>query len=226
MEQESAASNASKAEREIIEPSLPAPVPPAGHNYSSTSVGGNAHAHFGDVNHLHYHLAPPQEDKYTTLHDSLTFERTDARHRNVDKAMPDTCQWLFSHKHFEVWRDRSGTIDHHDLLWIKGKPGSGKSTIMKEALAWAEKELSTEIVLPYFFNARATGELEKSSLGLYRSLLHQLLSLVPGIRSLFSSRFSLKARERKVEDWSEAELRDFFLRIFATLRRSFRLSTY
>jgi len=217
MEQEPAASNASKAERENIEPSLPAPVLPAGHKYSSTSVGGNAHAHFGDVNHLHYHLAPSQEDKYATLHDSLTFERMDARHRNVDKAMPDTCQWLFSHKQFEVWRDRSKTTDHHDLLWIKGKPGSGKSTIMKEALEWAEEKWSTEteIVLSYFFNARATGELEKSSLGMYRSLLHQLLSIVPDIHPLFLSTFWLKEKGGRTEDWSEIELQNFFFKIFA-----------
>jgi len=190
-----------------------APVPQAGHNFGSTSLSDNAHAHFGDTTHVHYHLEPSQEDKYAALHKSLAFEGMDARHRNVEKALPSTCQWLFSHEHFVAWENRNKTDDHHGLLWIKGKPGSGKSTIMKEALAWVEKEWPTEIVLSYFFNARATGQLEKSSLGLYRSLLHRLLSILPAIRPLFLSTFSPKAREGRVEDWSEEELQNFFIDI-------------
>ncbi|KAK5087547.1 hypothetical protein LTR70_006959 [Exophiala xenobiotica] len=193
--------------------SLQVPEPHAGHSYGSTTVNDNAHAHFGDINHVHYHLEPSQEDRYATLHKSLAFERMLARHRNVEKALPSTCQWLFSHQHFVAWENRNKTDDHHGLLWIKGKPGSGKSTIMKEALVWVEKEWPTKIVLSYFFNARATGQLEKSSLGLYRSLLHQLLSIVPAIRPLFLSTYSPKARERRVGDWSEKELQNFFVEI-------------
>ncbi|KAH7127517.1 ankyrin repeat-containing domain protein [Dactylonectria macrodidyma] len=85
-------------------------------------------------------------------------------------------EWLRQHATFQDWikRDRS-------LLWIKGKPGSGKSTLLKCMLCTAEEELvlrDHSIVLSFFFHGRGT-ELQKSLLGLFRSLLHQLSLRVP-----------------------------------------------
>jgi hypothetical protein len=62
------------------------------------------------------------------------------------------------------------------LLWIKGKPGSGKSTLMKEAYrrAGQQPQAVSPIIAAFFFNARGSS-LEKSPLGLFRSVLHHIL---------------------------------------------------
>lgn len=179
-----------------------------------TTVGGSAILVQGDITHNHYHLQGPQQDKYNTLHESLTFDRMDARRRNIATPLTDTCQWLFKHKLFCRWIDKSHTPEHHGFFWIKGKPGSGKSTIMKEIVTWAQKTWESQIVLTYFFNARSPQYLEKSTLGLYRSLLHQLLSAHPEGHLLFVDRFAAKIRAGKVvEEWSHIELQNFLIEL-------------
>ena len=188
-----------------------------GHNYGSTMVGGRAQAHFGDTTINHYYNGHgSQEDKYNTLVRTLMFDQMDARLRNVAIALPMTCEWLFRHQEFTAWTDDSNIAEHHGFLWVKGKPGSGKSTIMKKAVAWAERAWPAKIILSYFFNARAPGELEKSGIGLYRSLLYQLLSMYDGIRPLFIAKFSSKERNGQVEDWTETELQNFFIEVVTT----------
>ncbi|KAF7174131.1 hypothetical protein CNMCM6106_008248 [Aspergillus hiratsukae] len=70
-------------------------------------------------------------------------------------------------------------------LTTSGKPGAGKSTIMKFAY-WSMKSKSRNkhaITASFFFNAR--GEyLEKSILGMYRSLLLQLLEGYPDLQAV------------------------------------------
>ena len=67
------------------------------------------------------------------------------------------------------------------MFWIKGKPGSGKSTLMRFALDNLVKnnqDPSGPYNLSFFFHGRGT-ELERKPDGLYRSLLHQLLTAFP-----------------------------------------------
>ena len=100
-----------------------------------------------------------------------------------------------------------------DLLCIKGKPGAGKSTLMKFAV---EKETSQRPVLAsFFFHARGT-ELQKTSLGLYRSLLHQILLQVPSIRPDFRQFYQKKDQAHETCTWHVHELQrlltDFIMR--------------
>ena len=153
----------------------------------------------------------PHQDRYKVLLESLVFARMGARVRNVTAALPDTCTWLFSHDKFTEWLDRDRVRHHNGFLWVKGKPGSGKSTIMKAALSWAERKLLFESHINYFFNARSTGQLEKSSLGLYRSLVFQLLCAQRKLRPQFLVSFSPKEMNGEVEPWSEHELQNFLV---------------
>jgi ankyrin repeat protein len=68
----------------------------------------------------------------------------------------------------------------HKFFWIKGKPGAGKSVLIKYLDQHVTRQLkkSRAIGLYFYFNARGT-QLEKSFLGLYRSLLVQLVDVVP-----------------------------------------------
>lgn len=177
--------------------------------YGDVNIAGQSRAHLGDV------IVNCSNDRKKTrdevLLDSLTFNGMDARLNNVTRATPTTCDWLFRHKKLKAWLQDSQVGEHHGFLWIKGKPGSGKSTIMKTVWSWAKTEQSNNTILSYFFNARAPGDLEKSSLGLYRSLVHQVLHKIPNSKPIFFAKFLSKERDGKVEEWNKAELQEFLI---------------
>ena len=94
----------------------------------SSVVQGNIH---GGMQVNHYHVQDSEKDKYTLLHNSLAFPRMGARVLNIDKELARTCQWIYSHSDYMAWKDDSKVDKHHGFFWIKGKPGCGKSTIMR-----------------------------------------------------------------------------------------------
>src|SRR5271170_7789501 len=124
------------------------------------------------------------EEQRRSFLDSLRFDQIDARHATIKPAHAKTCKWLLSRSEYQDWLDPKKLSNHHGFLWIKGKPGTGKSTIMKFAFANAKKTMMDTTVISFFFNARGE-ELEKSTLGMYRSLLLQLLSKLPHLQSVF-----------------------------------------
>ncbi|KAK1749326.1 hypothetical protein QBC47DRAFT_153287 [Echria macrotheca] len=136
--------------------------------------------------------APFPENSLTSeqrkrLQDLLWFDQIDARLMTIRTAHFKTCQWFLSTPEAIHWLDVDKMSDHGGLLWIKGKPGAGKSIMMKYLFSHAQKHASgkrseTPIVVSFFFNAR--GEMiEKSTLGCYRSILLQLLEKAPELQS-------------------------------------------
>jgi hypothetical protein len=64
------------------------------------------------------------------------------------------------------WLDVTKQGEHHGFLWIKGKPATRKSTLIKFAFANARKVMKDRIVISFFFNAQGA-DLEKSTIGMY-----------------------------------------------------------
>ncbi|KAH7153752.1 ankyrin repeat-containing domain protein [Fusarium sp. MPI-SDFR-AT-0072] len=107
---------------------------------------------------------------------SLAFLEMDGRFLDIDAAAKGTCNWLLWHQTFKSWASCG-----RGLLWIKGKPGSGKSTLLRYVLDHIVTIPNTgegALILLFFFHGRGT-ELQRTPLGLFRSLLHQLLRQVP-----------------------------------------------
>jgi len=125
------------------------------------------------------------EEQKRMLVDSLRFEQIDSRQMTIKSAHAKTCKWLLKNSEYVDWLDATKLSEHHGFLWIKGKPGTGKSTLMKFALAVARKTMK-DIIISFFFNARGE-ELEKSTIGAYRSLLLQLVERLPALQCLFDS---------------------------------------
>ncbi|KAK1074316.1 hypothetical protein LTR74_001240 [Friedmanniomyces endolithicus] len=118
---------------------------------------------------------------------SLSFEQMDSRHATINDAQRTTCEWILTHPDYVAWNDRETLSLHQGMLWIVGKPGAGKSTLMKFAHSHAVKsKAEEETVLSFFFNARGN-DLEKTTLGMYRSLLFQLLKGVPGLQTVLDA---------------------------------------
>ncbi|KAJ9661292.1 hypothetical protein H2198_002035 [Neophaeococcomyces mojaviensis] len=169
------------------------------HTYGNTTINtpymvvmGNHVQHRGQDPRNHSVTA--NEDKYNILLKSLLFDRIDFRVNNT-------------------WYAGGSLDEHNGFLWIKGKPGCGKSTLMKAALDWARKRKRKNrvrpTIVPYFFSARASASLEKSALGLYRTVVHHLLSSCDFLRPLFMDRFALKDPGQSGEKWTAEELQVF-----------------
>lgn len=159
---------------------------------------------------------------------------------HVSEAYDQTCTWIMYHDGYKKWQQQ-----RKGLFWIKGKPGCGKSTLVK--YLWqlhskpkasgsdvdsAKKDHSREIAVSaaFFFNGRGTS-LEQSSFGLYKSLLFQVLDQSPDLYLCFSKVLKAKHEElvkntdesaKEPEIWNLQELEGIFTSIFK--RKSIRLS--
>jgi hypothetical protein len=129
---------------------------------------------------------PLNDGQRQSLLDSLKFKQIDARQMTIKTAHAKTCRWLLKSEQYLNWLDTTKAGEHHGFLWIKGKAGTGKSTLMKFALVNAPKMMKDHIVISFFFNARGE-DMEKSTIGTYRSLLLQLLERLPALQSVFDS---------------------------------------
>ncbi|RYP05532.1 hypothetical protein DL764_003709 [Monosporascus ibericus] len=142
---------------------------------------------------------------------SLAFPEMNNRSNDIDTAQSGTCEWLLAHQTYRSW----ATCDR-GLLWIKGKPGSGKSTLLQYALKnvmVASNIGDRALVLSFFFHGRGA-ELQKTPLGLFRSLLHQLLGQVPDALSDLVAFFQERCKNMGEPDekwkWHPRKLQDFF----------------
>ncbi|KAK6444380.1 hypothetical protein FP744_10000628 [Trichoderma asperellum] len=144
---------------------------------------------------------------------SLSFQNMEARKEDVSFAHPKTCDWFFETGQFQQWCRRDNTLNHNGVLWIKGHPGTGKSTLMKHTLRHFEQQniYGKQIVAAHFFNAQGSS-LDKSSLGMLRSLLYQLLEKEASMYERFAPLFRDKWRKyRNNWEWQESELKNFLL---------------
>ncbi|KAM0717713.1 hypothetical protein Q7P37_007565 [Cladosporium fusiforme] len=139
---------------------------------------------------------------------SLRFDQMDIRRETIMREHSHTCEWLFDQPEYLSWRDPDLAHQNHGFLWIKAKPGAGKSTLMKYLTNSAHKRLPDDTTISFFFHA--WGELlQRSSKGMYRSLLHQMLVAFPRLEgNLQASWASLKPAAQ--QDWCLDSLRPLF----------------
>jgi hypothetical protein len=140
-----------------------------------------------------------------------------ARYHGIGRPAGKTCSWLFDHHLYQDWLNQRDQDKHNGLLWIKGKPGSGKSILMKEAFQRTNhgNTNSDALTAGFFFSAKGT-ELERSAVGSWKSLLYQLL--LRDHESL--SKFCSIAREKGAAGdheglpyttaWDEEDFQSFF----------------
>lgn len=165
--------------------------PTVGHHFESSTVQGGARAHFGDhhgdQHHYHYAESSARDSiiddggsgATERLRKALAFSEMNYRFMTINHPSPQTCRWFFETPEYTRWRDQEFQRKHHGLLWVKGKPGSGKSTITKCALEHARETYIQEKTIYFFFNARGKTLLEKTTQGMFRSLLYQMAEDVP-----------------------------------------------
>ncbi|RKP04824.1 hypothetical protein THASP1DRAFT_20642 [Thamnocephalis sphaerospora] len=129
---------------------------------------------------------------YQNVLRTVGFDRLRFRHDRIERAHAETFSWVFEDHaaavrgrvslHFRDWlRNRDG------IFWIRGKAGSGKSTLMKflcgdgrtrdNLLGWSRGPQHL-VVAKYFFWSAGT-PIQKSQEGLMRSLIYDILCQRP-----------------------------------------------
>jgi len=103
--------------------------------------------------------------------DSLRFDNT--RYDRIEDEHKGTFEWLWAHDEYKKWSKQNASR----LLYIKGKPGSGKSTITKyfsAHLLEREAGAKSATVAKFFYSYR-DGELQRSHYNMLRSILYDIL---------------------------------------------------
>ena len=148
------------------------------------------------------------------LLDSLWFTSIKDRQDRVAQSYEKTFEWVLdpaSPTKFEDWlRHENG------VYYITGKPGSGKSTLMKYLMnhpdipaiikAWAG--VNKPITASFFFWNAGTA-VQKSQEGLFRSLLYEILRQCPDmIRTVCASKAeTFRPYANELAPWTQQELR-------------------
>ncbi|KAM0719292.1 hypothetical protein Q7P37_005197 [Cladosporium fusiforme] len=200
----------------------------AGHKYDQSRVEGNAKALFGNVfaetinyNGSHQGGQSLGDKSWTNLMNALKFDQMDLRRAVIEPAHARTCRWIFDTPEYARWRNTSLLHSHRGVLWIKGKPGSGKSTIMKCILESTSDNMSAYKVLSFFYNARG-GALERSVEGMYRSLIYQVLRHMSKMPKRYTSKMpnsiALLLSVSQDQEWAVETLKDIFLSALLSLK--------
>ncbi|KAK5637257.1 hypothetical protein RRF57_012969 [Xylaria bambusicola] len=131
---------------------------------------------------------------------SLAFREMDNRFNDIEAAEEGTCKWLLL----------------HETERIAIEPCSGKSTLLKCALDNGGGVPSTgdgSLILSFLFHGRGD-KLQKTPLGLFRSLFYQLLKQLPNALQDLVDTFEQKSKELgepgEKWQWHPEELWRFF----------------
>jgi ankyrin repeat protein len=202
----------------------------SGHRYDNTTARDNARVQYGDQYH-HYHYSGwtsepaargVEAKRLDELLSALAFPQMNFRFAAIADAYQSTCQWLFETPEYTRWRNRSLRQRHHGLLWLKGKPGSGKSTVTKCAVEYAQRTFADERTVYFFFNARGEPS-ERTVEGMFRSLLHQMVQDIP---QLFGGLGSKDLATYSSQAWPSALLSKLFREAVCELSKHGQLACY
>ncbi|KAI1748963.1 hypothetical protein F4782DRAFT_338103 [Xylaria castorea] len=122
-----------------------------------------------------------QEPRNQDILNALHFDTMMERESRIDPAYGQTCEWILSPK---VSPFKSFLASKDPVLWISGKAGSGKSTLMK--YAWKSEDMRKELlqgwarggelIMARFFMFEGGNRIQKTYEGFLRSTLYQILS--------------------------------------------------
>ncbi|KAK3698300.1 hypothetical protein LTR37_017008 [Vermiconidia calcicola] len=118
---------------------------------------------------------------------TLDFESMESRKSTIKKALGRTCNWILTHPACQTWRQERSIERHLGFFWIKGKPGAGKSVLIRYLDNYiSQRKGHRDVVISFYFNGRGD-RLERSLVGMYRSLLAQLLRADTSLQEVLDS---------------------------------------
>jgi hypothetical protein len=131
-----------------------------------------------------------EKDFPTSLFAELRYTEIDNRYQRISEAFTKTFEWLFRPP--TITQNWSSFMDFlegdQQLYWITGKPGAGKSTLMKFVSQHASTKKHLDywaggeplIIVGFYFWCSGS-ELQMSEEGFIRTLLLELLQQLPNL---------------------------------------------
>lgn len=186
------------------------------------------------------------EQKVQYILSSLHYPKRSARHDAITEAHAETFEWALArprNRTLEI-EEAQGHSDEHSsrrkllywlenetgIFWVSGKPGSEKSTFMKYVAdhpdtrqslkSWAATTGQRVVVMSHYFWSPGS-QIQKSQLGLWRSLLLDLLRQAPDLTPVACEELwnRLDDPHDQFDNWSLGKLRKS-LECFAKLPQS------
>lgn len=148
---------------------------------------------------------------------SLYFQEWQDRKSLVKPPFPNTAEWVWKHESFLDWSTS------FNILWIKGKAGSGKSTIARMIADRFQRSttqnsvpsqgfgVKDDTLIADFFYSEHMGEKATCHYYMLRSVLFQLLRSDRGLYQYFQPRYrKLFDSGQKYIRWSMVDLQSVF----------------
>ena len=182
------------------------------------------------------------------LLDSLRFDALEHRSIAIPGAHEKTFEWIFKQPRLTddaeqspMWSSFPDWLesDSENVYWITGKPGSGKSTMMKYLSHQEQMRVSLEkwakprrVITANFYSWSAGTGLQKSQEGLLRTLCYQILQQVPSTAPrLFPGRWAMlklfdNGATSQLPPWTWRELFDGLVSLDPSSHHDFALSIF
>ncbi|KAL7801863.1 putative kinesin [Trichoderma afarasin] len=102
---------------------------------------------------------------------SLEFDNT--RYEKISSEHGGSFDWLWTHKEYRSWSVSTTS----QLLYVQGKPASGKSTLTKyfNSNLLIRESLAKQAIVAKFFYSYREGETQRSHYNMFLTLLHDIL---------------------------------------------------
>ncbi|KAK3984481.1 hypothetical protein QBC44DRAFT_388299 [Cladorrhinum sp. PSN332] len=181
---------------------------------------------------------------------SLCYESMGLRAEAIPGAHAKTFHWIFEEPRLgdddeSLWSSFSGWLgrkDHQEVYWVTGKPGAGKSTLMRFILENCRSKLvaclngwsdNVPVLLAGFYAWNTGKELQKSLEGLLRTVLYQFLLESPTLvdkllprRYMLCHDFLVLGVDVPFPDWEISELLQCFEALVSQSGPSFKLALF
>jgi hypothetical protein len=144
--------------------------------------------------------------------ESLFFPEFQDRRLKISPAHARTFNWLWTHTTFQDWEKSSLS----SLLWLQGKPGSGKSTFSNHLVAYLKDHAAKYhpdhciLIVDFFYSDRG-GSKQKGRSWMFQSILWQLLDQAPELWKDFEVQYEERKKIKDPEGiWSLDSLQTIF----------------